>query len=75
MNSKQLLYFSVTVEKGSIAAAARELDIAQPAISQQLVNLEREMGATLLERSFKGVSLTPGWRHICPSRRGDAQRN
>lgn len=59
MNSKQLLYFSVTVEKGSIAAAARELDIAQPAISQQLVNLEREMGAALLERSFKGVSLTP----------------
>lgn len=58
MNSKQLQYFLVTVQKGSIAAAARELDIAQPAISQQLANLEREMGGPLFERSFKGVSLT-----------------
>ncbi|HCA75892.1 MAG TPA: LysR family transcriptional regulator [Alteromonas sp.] len=58
MNSKQLQYFLVTVQKGSIAAAARELDIAQPAISQQLANLEREMGSALFERSFKGVSLT-----------------
>lgn len=59
MNSKQLQYFLLTVQKGSIAAAARELDIAQPAISQQLANLEREVGAGLLQRSFKGVSLTP----------------
>ena len=58
MNSKQLQYFLVTIQKGSIAAAARELDIAQPAISQQLANLEREMGGPLFERSFKGVSLT-----------------
>jgi DNA-binding transcriptional LysR family regulator len=58
MNSKQLQYFLVSVQKGSIAAAARELDIAQPAISQQLANLEREMGAELLQRSFRGVTLT-----------------
>ncbi|MDO6711546.1 LysR family transcriptional regulator [Aliiglaciecola sp. 2_MG-2023] len=58
MNTKQLEYFLITVQKGSIAAAARELDIAQPAISQQLANLEREMGAALLERSFRGVTLT-----------------
>ncbi|OFC69877.1 LysR family transcriptional regulator [Alteromonas confluentis] len=58
MNSKQLQYFLTTLQKGSIAAAARELDIAQPAISQQLAKLEREMGVSLLRRSFKGVSLT-----------------
>lgn len=58
MNSKQLQYFLVTAQNGSIAGAARELDIAQPAISQQLANLEREMGAELFARSFKGVSLT-----------------
>ncbi|MBU2979676.1 LysR family transcriptional regulator [Alteromonas sp. C1M14] len=58
MNSKQLQYFLVTLQKGSIAAASRELDIAQPAISQQLGNLEREMGTPLFERSFKGVTLT-----------------
>ncbi|MGK0501524.1 LysR family transcriptional regulator [uncultured Alteromonas sp.] len=59
MNSKQLQYFLTTVLKGSIAGAARELDIAQPAISQQLASLEREMGAQLLSRTFSGVTLTP----------------
>ena len=59
VHSKQLHYFITTVQRGSIAAAARALDIAQPAISQQLANLEREVKAKLLERSFSGVSLTP----------------
>jgi len=59
LNSKQLHYFLAIVQNGSIAAAARELDIAQPAISQQLANLEREVRAQLFTRSFKGVSLTP----------------
>lgn len=59
MHSKQLHYFITTVKRGSIAAAARALDIAQPAISQQLASLEREVKAKLLERSFSGVSLTP----------------
>ncbi|HBL21567.1 MAG TPA: LysR family transcriptional regulator, partial [Alteromonas mediterranea] len=46
MHSKQLHYFITTVQKGSIAAAARALDIAQPAISQQIASLEREVKAT-----------------------------
>jgi LysR family nitrogen assimilation transcriptional regulator len=58
MNSKQLQYFMVTARMGSIAAAARELDIAQPAISQQLSGLERELDVELFSRSFKGVELT-----------------
>lgn len=66
MNSKQLHYFLVTVQKQSIAAAARELDVAQPAISQQLANLEREMGAALLQRSYKGVRLTPAGQVFLP---------
>lgn len=59
MHSKQLHYFITTVNHGSIAAAARTLEIAQPAISQQLSNLEREVKTTLFNRSFSGVSLTP----------------
>jgi LysR family nitrogen assimilation transcriptional regulator len=58
MNSKQLQYFLVTAKRGSIAGAARELDIAQPAVSHQLASLEREVGAELFIRNFKGVSLT-----------------
>jgi LysR family nitrogen assimilation transcriptional regulator len=58
MNSKQLQYFLATAEQGSIAAAAKHLDVAQPAISLQLTNLEHELKIKLLERDFRGVKLT-----------------
>lgn len=58
MNTKQLQYFLTTINKGSIAGAARELDIAQPAISQQISKLEHELQAQLFVRDFRGVKLT-----------------
>lgn len=58
MNSKQLNFFLKTAELNSIAAAARALDVAQPSISLQIENLEHELGATLFDRSFRGVVLT-----------------
>jgi LysR family nitrogen assimilation transcriptional regulator len=58
MNSKQLLYFLTTIEQGSITAAARELDVAQPAISLQIANLEHELKTKIFERDFRGVTLT-----------------
>ena len=58
MNSKQLHYFLTTVEQGSITAAARELEVAQPAISLQIANLEHELKTKLFERDFRGVTLT-----------------
>lgn len=58
MNTKQLQYFLATAEQGSITAAARELDVAQPAISLQLANLEHELKIKLFERDFRGVELT-----------------
>lgn len=58
MNSKQLTYFLKAAELNSIAAAARELDIAQPSISLQIQNLEHELNAKLFDRDFRGVRLT-----------------
>lgn len=58
MHSKQLEYFVTAAKKGSIASAARALNIAQPAVSQQLASLEREIKATLFNRSFAGITLT-----------------
>jgi LysR family nitrogen assimilation transcriptional regulator len=58
MNSKQLMYFLKTAEKGSITGAAKALDIAQPAISQQISSLEHELSVQLFERDFRGVRLT-----------------
>ncbi|HWC72472.1 MAG TPA: LysR substrate-binding domain-containing protein, partial [Gemmatimonadales bacterium] len=43
----------------SIGRAAHRLGISQPALSRQLRELEHALGATLLERSARGVSLTP----------------
>ncbi|MEH6711935.1 MAG: LysR family transcriptional regulator [Paraglaciecola polaris] len=58
MNTKQLAYFLATAEQGSISGAAKTLDVAQPAISLQLANLEHELKIKLFERNFRGVALT-----------------
>jgi LysR family nitrogen assimilation transcriptional regulator len=58
MNSKQLRYFLKTADKGSITGAAKDMDIAQPAISQQISSLEHELSVQLFERDFRGVRLT-----------------
>ncbi len=47
---------------GTIAAAARANDYTASAVSQQLAVLEREVGTSLLERSNRGVTLTPAGR-------------
>lgn len=50
--------FIRTIEKGSITAAARDLGISQPAVTKHLANLERHVGARLLERSSRKVRPT-----------------
>jgi LysR family nitrogen assimilation transcriptional regulator len=64
MNTKQLTYFLATTEFGSISAAARELDVAQPAISLQIANLEHELKVKLFKRDFRGVQLTGAGRRF-----------
>ena len=46
-------------EKGSINAAAKYLGVSQPALSRSVRELEKEMGAPLLERQATGAALTP----------------
>lgn len=54
----QLHYFVAIVETGSFVAAARELDVAQPALSRQISLLESELGNSLLRRGRKGATPT-----------------
>ena len=58
MNFRQMRYFVTIVEEGSFSRAARTLRVAQPSLSQHMVNLEEEIGAQLLVRSPRGVTPT-----------------
>ena len=51
--------FVATAEETSISAAARRLGTSAATVSQQLTNLEGAVGATLLNRSERPVTLTP----------------
>src|SRR5471032_3655048 len=55
MDLRQLRYFVKVVECTNITRASEALHIAQPAISQQIRNLEADLGMQLLERSVQGV--------------------
>ena len=55
---RQMRYFTAVAERGSFTRAARELHVAQQAVSQQVKALEQLLGVTLLERSSRRVKLT-----------------
>ncbi len=55
---RQLRSFVVIVEEGQITKAAQRLHLAQPALSQAISKLERQLGVQLLERRARGVEPT-----------------
>ncbi|WP_194898639.1 LysR family transcriptional regulator [Catenulispora pinisilvae] len=58
MELRQMQGFVAVVEAGSLSAAARRLHVSQPALSQTIAALERELRVPLLERSSTGVKVT-----------------
>jgi LysR family transcriptional regulator for bpeEF and oprC len=50
--------FVRVVESGSFSAVARECDVRQPAVSKQIAALERHLGAQLLRRTSRSLSVT-----------------
>ena len=46
-------------ERGSLRAASRHLQLAQPALTRSVQELERELGVPLFERRARGMILTP----------------
>ncbi|WP_329456201.1 LysR family transcriptional regulator [Streptomyces sp. NBC_01497] len=58
MELREMRTFIAVVEAGGLSAAARRLHVSQPAVSQTVAALERELGVTLLVRGRDGVRAT-----------------
>lgn len=58
LDTRRLRYFTRIVELGSLGRAARDLRVAQPALSQHLAALETDFGVQLLLRSHRGTKPT-----------------
>ena len=59
VETRELAYFVAVAEERNIGRAAQRLGIAQPPLSRALQQLERRLGVLLLERTNRGVELTP----------------
>jgi LysR family transcriptional regulator, nitrogen assimilation regulatory protein len=64
MDLRALRYFVRAAEAGSISAAARQLRVAQPALTRHIRNLERELGVSLFERTARGLLLSDAARQL-----------
>lgn len=66
MELRQLAYFLAVVETGSFTRAAERVRVAQPGVSSQIRQLERELGQPLLDRSGRSVRLTQVGEAVVP---------
>ena len=70
MDLKQLEYFVRVADLGSFTRAATALDVAQPALSRQVRQLEVELRQTLLVRNGRGATPTEAGKLLLEHSRG-----
>lgn len=70
MDLRQAAYVVAVVDVGSFTAAAASIPVSQPALSQSIATLERELGTALFHRIGRRVQLTAaGEAFVPPARR------
>ncbi|OXC90154.1 LysR family transcriptional regulator, partial [Achromobacter sp. KAs 3-5] len=74
METRHLRYFLAVVDHGSVSRASDWLGIAQPALSQALTRMEKDLGVKLFERSRQGTTPTPAAQAILEDVRASVAR-
>lgn len=66
MRLEQLEYVAAVTRAGSLRRASEELHVSQPALSESVARLERELGVTLLDRRRSGARMSRKGRELLP---------
>lgn len=66
MDLRQLEYFVTVARLGHFTQSAEQLHVGQPALSQAIRRLERELGVELLNRATRPIELTSAGRALFP---------